>query len=120
MEIDHLLPEARGGAAEQENLWLACSDCNTFKGERTTVRDPLTGEIVPLFNPRQDRWLEHFAWTPAGDYIIGRSPIGRATASALRLNRPLVVRARRLWVRIGVHPPEDLAYEQQKTVPPRT
>ena len=52
MEIDHLVPEAQGGLTEEGNLWLACSACNTFKGDRTTVLDPLTGEIVPLFNPR--------------------------------------------------------------------
>ena len=56
---------------------------NAFTGDRTTVLDPLTGEIVPLFNPRQQRWGEHFAWTAAGDYIIGQPAIGRATVAAL-------------------------------------
>lgn len=108
MEIDHLLPEASGGQTEEDNLWLACSACNAFKSDRTAALDPLTGEIVALFNPRQHRWKEHFAWTAAGDHIIGQTPVGRATVAALKLNRPLLVRARRLWVGIGVHPPDDL------------
>ena len=111
MEIDHLLPEAHGGLTEEENLWLACSECYTFKGDRTSALDPLTGDTTPLFNPRQQRLREHFAWTAAGDYIVGQTPIGRATVAALKLNRPLVVRARRLWVRIGVHPPRDATNE---------
>ena len=114
MEIDHLVPEAQGGLTEEGNLWLACSACNTFKGDRTTVLDPLTGEIVPLFNPRQQHWEEHFAWTAAGDYIIGQTAIGRATVAALKLNRPLMVRARRLWMRIGVHPPQDTVGAQEQ------
>jgi hypothetical protein len=112
MEIDHLVPEAQGGLTEEGRL--ACSACNTFKGDRTTVLDPLTGEIVPLFNPRQQHWEEHFAWTAAGDYIIGQTAIGRATVAALKLNRPLMVRARRLWMRIGVHPPQDTVGAQEQ------
>ena len=73
-----------------------------------TALDPMTGETVLLFNPRRDRWSEHFAWAEEGDYIVGRTPVGRATILALRMNRPLVVRARRLWVRIGVHPPGNV------------
>lgn len=107
LEIDHLMPEAQGGLTVEENLWLACSACNAFKGDRTTGLDPLSGEIVTLFNPRRQHWREHFAWTQSGDLIVGQTPIGRATIAALKLNRPLLVRARRLWMRIGVHPPGD-------------
>jgi len=61
LEIDHLLPSARGGGDEEGNLWLACRMCNGFKGDRTHGLDPLTGEEVGLFNPRQHVWAEHFA-----------------------------------------------------------
>lgn len=107
MEVDHLVPEARGGPTAEANLWLACPACNAAKGDRTTALDPVTGEIVPLFNPRRDRWSEHLIWTEDGVTVAGRTPIGRATVLALRMNRPLVVRARRLWVRIGLHPPGE-------------
>lgn len=108
MQVDHMLPEALGGLTEEENLWLACSDCNTFKSDHTSPVDPLTKDTVALFNPRQHRWREHFAWTAEGDYIVGQTPIGRATVAALKLSRLLLVRARRLWVRIGVHPPAEV------------
>ncbi len=35
LDIEHLVPEAAGGGTVRENLWLACSRCNDFKGDRT-------------------------------------------------------------------------------------
>lgn len=107
MEIDHLVPEALGGVTEADNLWLACSPCNLHKGDRLTARDPSTAEVVRLFNPRLQIWTEHFAWTADADLILGRTPTGRATVLALKLNRPALVRARRLWAFAGWHPPPD-------------
>jgi hypothetical protein len=86
---------------------MACGYCNLHKGERTTARDPLTEELVPLFNPRQQRWSDHFQWVDDGATILGLTPVGRATADALQLNRPLLVEARRLWVMVGWHPPVE-------------
>jgi hypothetical protein len=105
--IEHLIPEALGGPTDEANLWLACSQCNLHKGDRILARDPLTEAWVPLFDPRRQVWAAHFRWTPAGDEIIGRTPIGRATVRALGLNRPLLVRARIAWVTAGWHPPPD-------------
>lgn len=106
MVIDHLVPESLGGPTEEANLWLACPLCNAHKGDRITALDPNTAEIVRLFNPRQQTWGEHFAWTAEGDRITGKTSIGRATVIALQLNRPSLVMARRAWVSVGWHPPE--------------
>jgi hypothetical protein len=105
MEIDHLIPESLGGVTEEENLWLACSLCNDHKAGRIAAHDPVTGELVRLFDPRRQAWAEHFRWTAAGDRIIGQTPTGRATVAALQLNRPVLVRARQLWIEAGWHPP---------------
>ena len=107
MEVDHLIPQALGGLTIEANLWLACSACNAFKGHGISARDPESGQVVRLFNPREQRWDEHFLWAESGSRIIGRTAIGRATVKALRLNRPLLVRARRSWVAAGWHPPAD-------------
>ncbi|HEU5369472.1 MAG TPA: HNH endonuclease [Ktedonobacterales bacterium] len=106
MDVEHIFSEALGGQTEEENLWLACSMCNDHKGNRVTEIDPLTGETVQLFNPRRQRWHDHFAWASGGEQIIGLTPVGRATVIALKLNRALLVKARRVWMRGGVHPPE--------------
>ena len=104
-ELDHLLPESLGGATEEDNLWLACPQCNRHKGNRIVAPDPLTGEEARLFDPRRQAWSEHFAWAEAGDRIVGLTPTGRATVVALQLNRTVLVHARRAWVEVGWHPP---------------
>ena len=106
MEIDHLIPQSLGGPTDEENLWLACSLCNDHKGDRIAALDPVTGEIVRLFNPRHQVWREHFTWTADGTHIVGLTSVGRATVVALNLNRPSLVKARRAWVAVGWHPPE--------------
>lgn len=35
LEIEHILPQAEGGTDEEENLWLACRACNSFKHAKT-------------------------------------------------------------------------------------
>ena len=107
MEIEHIIPEAAGGLTEESNLWLACKMCNDYKGDRMVALDEQTGEIVPLFHPRQQRWEDHFSWTEQWTVIVGLTPVGRAAVAALNLNRPLVVRARQRWVQAGGHPPKD-------------
>lgn len=107
MEIDHIIPEALGGTTEEDNVWLACSLCNEHKGDRIAALDPVTGEVVRLFDPRHQRWVEHFVWAEDGAHIVGLTATGRATVIALHLNRPSLVRSRQLWVRVGWHPPTD-------------
>ncbi|WP_202803614.1 hypothetical protein [Spirulina subsalsa] len=61
---------------------------------------------VPLFNPRQNQWSEHFTWSKNGTEIIGLTPCGRATVLALNLNNPIAVTVRKQWVSAGWHPPK--------------
>ncbi len=105
LDIEHLIPRALGGPTIEENLWLACSACNTFKGHRISARDPEAGRMVRLFNPRKQSWEDHFAWVDSGTRIRSRTAVGQVTVRALRLNRSLLVRARRIWVGVGLHPP---------------
>lgn len=106
LEIDHLTPTARGGTDDEENLWLACRMCNGFKSDHTHGRDPVTGEEIRLFNPRTQRWTEHFAWSEDGTQIVGLTPCGRATVVMLQLNNVIAVMVRREWVAAGWHPPK--------------
>jgi hypothetical protein len=107
MEIEHIIPEALHGPTEERNLWLACGACNKRKGDRIAARDPATMEVAVFFDPRQQVWHEHFAWVDHGVRVVGLTPTGRATVAALHLNRPPLLRARRLWISVGWHPPED-------------
>lgn len=103
-EIDHIAPSSAGGPTEAHNLCLACPSCNRYKAARRYAADPLTGEIVSLFNPREQRWSEHFEWAPGTLEVVGHTPTGRATLTLLRLNRPQFLRLRVLWGRLRVTP----------------
>lgn len=88
------------------NLCLACPTCNRYKAIRQTADDPVTGETVPLFHPQQDKWDKHFTWSENKTTIEGLTAIGRATIAALKMNREQIVRVRRMWVKMRVHPPQ--------------
>jgi hypothetical protein len=105
-ETEHIVPRAAGGETEFENLCISCPTCNRYKSDRSSAPDPLTGEEVALFHPHQDRWAEHFAWNADATEILGLTPTGRATITALKMNRPQIVRARRMWIAMKEHPPE--------------
>lgn len=107
LEIDHLVPTGAGGSDGEDNLWLACRACNNAKSSQQDAVDPLTGQLVPLFNPRTQSWWNHFCWSASGVEIIGITPIGRATVVALDLNNVISLMVRRNWVNAGWHPPHE-------------
>ena len=104
--MDHIRPRSAGGPTWLENLALSCHGCNQHKGKRTSGPDPLTGDPAPLFDPRADRWDENFTWNEDFTLIVGLTPTGRATTSALQLNRKGLVNLRRALYAIGEHPPK--------------
>src|SRR6266581_8288146 len=83
LQIEHVIPRKHDGSDDADNLALACPECNLHKGSDLTGFDPDTGHVTPLFNPRLDRWGEHFSWD--GLRIVGRSAIGRTTVRACEL-----------------------------------
>jgi len=108
LEIEHIVPRAKGGVDEAANLWLSCPLCNRYKADKTHATDPESDAMVPLFNPRLQDWFEHFSWTLDGLRILGLTPVGRATVSALHLSDdPDALLVRSYWVQAGWHPPND-------------
>jgi hypothetical protein len=84
--VEHIVSKQHGGRDDMGNLALACHRCNLHKGPNLTGIDPLTGEVVSLFNPRHERWNEHFSFH--GTHIMGITPTGRATVHVLAMNDP--------------------------------
>jgi hypothetical protein len=103
--IDHIIPRAADGPTLSENLALACVSCSLRKGARRTAPDPETGAEEPLFHPRQQRWADHFRWD--GNSVAPLTPIGRATVSALAMNRPIILAIRLEEAARGRHPPVE-------------
>lgn len=95
-QIDHIIAEKHGGSTEADNLALSCVLCNKHKGSDLVSIDPQTGEIVPLYHPRQDKWHEHFQLS--GAEFIPLTPRGRVTVRLLQLNRPDRIEERKLLI----------------------
>ena len=104
--IEHILPLALGGDDDLENLALACQGCNNFKFTKLSALDSETNTVVSLFNPRKNRWNDHFQWNKHFTVIIGTTPIGRATIKALQLNRDNLINQRIVYRAYGIHPPK--------------
>jgi len=102
--VEHIVPLAKGGTNDANNLANACQGCNNRKFVSTEAIDSLTGAMAVLYHPRRDRWAEHFAWDEDYLVMIGLTPTGRATVEKLELNRKGVVNLRRLLQESGLHP----------------
>jgi hypothetical protein len=106
--VEHVMPRKRGGGSSEGNLALSCQGCNNHKYTKTQAPDPIGGELAPLFNPRAQRWRDHFTWSHDASVVIGLTPTGRATVVALQINRYPVVNMRRVLYAHGVHPPPEV------------
>ena len=80
--VEHIIAKQHGGTDDDSNLCLACHWCNFHKGPNlaTLVDD----ELVPLFDPRQQNWNDHFALD--GDRIVGLTATGRGTVELFNMN----------------------------------
>lgn len=103
--IEHIIPRAKHGTNLSDNLAYSCIGCNIYKSAITEFLDVVSQESVPLFHPRTMRWDEHFIWDESLTALLGKTPIGRATIEALRLNRKPLQNLRRALRAIGEHPP---------------
>lgn len=90
--VEHVTPRQHGGNDDLENLALACPACNLRKGPNLTGIDPTTGNLARLFDPRRERWVDHFAYE--GIYVTGSTDVGRTTVSLLDMNDSDRVRIR--------------------------
>lgn len=98
-QIEHIIADQHKGGDEPSNLALACIHCNLHKGPNIAGLDPVTRELTRLYDPRRDRWREHFAWQ--GAVLVGLTAIGRTTIEVLAINDRDVVEARETLIAEG-------------------
>jgi hypothetical protein len=101
-EVGHIISEKHGGATDSENLAYACAVCNRAKGSDVGSIVPHTGGFVRFFNPRIDRWAEHF--TLAGLTIVAISEIGQVTTRILDFNHSDRLLERQTLSEVGRYP----------------
>lgn len=101
-QIDHIIPPARwdtyvtgqlrgvaplparGGPDHLDNFAWCCPFCNRAKGQHVAFR--VGRRTSRLFDPRRDRWEEHFCLAHHYLFIVGVTAIGKATERALGFN----------------------------------
>jgi hypothetical protein len=103
-EVEHIVPPMHGGTDVDDNLALSCRACNVRKGAQVRHVDPVTRSTVRFFDPRRDRWEDHFRVDVGAGVIEGMTAMGRATVARMAMNTDAQVEARRLWIRLGLFP----------------
>ena len=84
LQLEHVVPKKHGGTDAEDNLALACIDCNLAKSSNLTGIDPETGRVTLLFHPRTQTWSDHFE--RRGLLILGKTDVGRTTVRVLNMN----------------------------------
>ena len=103
-QVEHITSRKHDGSSELENLALACVFCNRHKGSDIASLIPETGELVRFFNPRINRWREHFRLN--GVVIEPLTEIGEATVRILQMNHNDQILERQVLSRRGRYPSE--------------
>ena len=101
-EVDHVISVKHGGATTIDNLAFACVYCNRQKGSDIGSIARSTGRFVRFFNPRTDRWSDHFQL--AGAIIRPLTEIGEATAQILHFNDFERILERQELIELGRYP----------------
>jgi len=103
-QVDHVTSEKHGGLTESNNLAFACAFCNRNKGTDLGSIASVTGQLTRFFNPREDRWSDHFRID--GPLIVSRTAIGEVTIKILGFNSKERVLERSALVQINRYPSE--------------
>jgi hypothetical protein len=83
-EVDHVISLKHGGGNEIDNLAYICPHCNQHKGTDLTTFIDTYDNIILLFNPRKQLWVEHF-YIENG-LVVDKTVIGKATIKLLKMN----------------------------------
>ena len=109
-EVDHIISEKHGGQTEADNLAYACLICNRNKGSDVgSIVPPLnSGVFSRFFNPRIDRWSEHFALDESdGVTIKPLTAVGAATARIFAFNSSERLLERQALREVDRYPTEE-------------
>lgn len=116
--IDHIVPRRDGGPTILENLALSCVSCSLRKGARIEARDPSSGDIAPLFHPRELPWRfvdgSPAAGTRSEDRLTGwATGRGGPLAHSRSADPPICARAFDPPCRPPPSPPEETPAAQR-------
>jgi hypothetical protein len=87
---EHIIAEQHNGPTSLPNL---------AKGPNITSYDLETGELTPLYHPRQHNWDDHFEMIEGEIYV--KTAIGRVTVHILNFNAAQRIELRREIIAAG-------------------
>jgi hypothetical protein len=99
-QVEHVIAIKHEGPSTLDNLAWACFQCNNNKGSDIASYDKETNMLAPLYNPRQDRWDDHFIFDDV--VLVGKTPIGRVTIRILQMNHPDQIETRAYLLSAGL------------------
>ncbi len=103
-QIEHIISLKHGGLTQPDNLACSCIYCNRNKG--SDVGTILTAQkFERFFNPRTDRWSDHFELFGAS--ILPKTIIGEGTVKILDFNELDRVLERTALIESGRFPHPD-------------
>jgi hypothetical protein len=100
-QVDHINPPRHLGTDDLNNLAWACFHCNNSKGTDIATVEAVLFKRVWLYQPRTQRWQQHFEMTPQG-VIVGKTLSGRGTVRLLDMNRIQIIDLRRSLLQAGL------------------
>jgi len=100
--IDHVISLKHGGSSDANNLAYACVFCNRSKGSDIGSIIWQTREFTRFYNPRSDRWSEHFRLQDAT--LEPLSTVGEVTARILGFNHSDRLLERQLLINRNKYP----------------
>ena len=102
-EVDHIISLKHGGPSDAANLAYACAVCNRTKGSDIGSISAMH-DFIRFFNPRLDRWAEHFVLEQP--VIQALTDVGEVTARILQFNTRVRLHEREEMIRFGKYPNE--------------
>lgn len=110
-QVDHIISLKHGGPTEPGNLAYACAFCNRRKGSDIASTIPGTGNLIRFYNPRSDKWADHFRLS--GSIIEPVTEIGEATARILAFNNNDRLLEREALIKSGRYPTAEALARMQ-------
>jgi len=105
LQIEHLVPKARGGSNRVSNLTLACESCNLRKGNQTAAEFGFAQLMAQAKQPLKDaavvnsvRWA---LWRAVSAFGL---PVEVGTGGCTKYNRTRLGLAKSHWADAACHP----------------
>lgn len=103
-QVEHIISLKHGGSSNLENLALACVFCNRNKGSDVAALVPETQIAVRFYDPRSDRWSDHFRID--GVFIALLTDSAEATIRILQMNHSDQIIEREILAKRDNYPSE--------------